>query len=194
MKKVLIILIGLFFSLLTVSCSKKDKDVFEKLYRGESEIAKETLDKLIVAMENKDSTALKELFSKNTIETVENWDESVQELFEYYNGEFVSNSNSMPDSSEEFGYSSMKKEIYPSFDVETTEDTYRIYFYEVIVDTTYADNLGIKSFYIIRVDDDIDPNYGYGGDMKDTPGINVGIQNAWAEKMKNEEAEAESDE
>ena len=40
-------------------------------------------------------------------------------------------------------------------------------------DTADADNVGIRSLYIIRLADDTDPQFAYRGDEKYTPGINI---------------------
>ena len=43
----------------------------------------------------------------------------------------------------------------------------------MLLDTADADNVGIRSLYIIRLADDTDPQFAYRGDEKYTPGINI---------------------
>ena len=61
-----------------------------------------------------------------------------------------------------------------SYDIETTQDKYRLAMEIIMADTTDAGNVGIRSLYIIRFEDDTDQNCAYRGDGAYTPGINIG--------------------
>lgn len=63
--------------------------------------------------------------------------------------------------------------FYATYDVETTQDKYRFAMEYMLLDTADADNVGIRSLYIIRLADDTDPQFAYRGDEKYTPGINI---------------------
>lgn len=63
--------------------------------------------------------------------------------------------------------------LYATYDVETTQDKYRFAMEYMLLDTADADNVGIRSLYIIRLADDTDPQFAYRGDEKYTPGINI---------------------
>ena len=55
-----------------------------------SELANRNFNALITAMENKDKSAVKALFMDSTINSSENFEKSLDELLEYYNGKMIS--------------------------------------------------------------------------------------------------------
>ena len=63
--------------------------------------------------------------------------------------------------------------LYATYDVETTQDQYRFAMEFMLQDTADADNVGIRSLYVIRLADDPNPQRAYRGDGEDTPGINI---------------------
>ena len=56
---------------------------------------------------------------------------------------------------------------------QSTVNKYRFAMEYMLLDTADADNVGIRSLYIIRLADDTDPQFAYRGDEKYTPGINI---------------------
>ena len=66
------------------------------------------------------------------------------------------------------------KRYYSTYDIETTQDKYRLAMEIIMTDTTDAGNVGIRSLYIIRFEDDTDQDCAYRGDGAYTPGINIG--------------------
>lgn len=47
--------------------------------------------------------------------------------------------------------------LYATYDVETTQDQYRFAMEFMLQDTADADNVGIRSLYVIRLADDPNP-------------------------------------
>ena len=61
-------------------------------------------------------------------------------------------------------------------------------------DTANSENIGINYFYIIKKEDDTNLFADYNGDAKETPGINIGIQNTWPDHLSYFEDDEEDDE
>lgn len=102
----------------------------------------------------------------------------MKSLFDYYGGDFVSYNNwggPGVEETREDGY--RLKEFYSTYDVKTSERTYRFAMQDVTIDIVNPDNVGIRSLYVIKMEDDTDPLFAYRGDGKNTPGINMNIKN-----------------
>ena len=67
--------------------------------------------------------------------------------------------------------------LYPTYDVQTYDGNYRITFKLVETDTVNEDNEGIWSLYVIKSENDTDPNVAYRGDDKYTAGIQINVKN-----------------
>lgn len=176
MKKI-IILVNIIVLVLS-SCSKGTGDTFGRLYDNSDEIANKTIENLIKALESKEKTAITEMFSKDVTNNVENFDESIEWLLEYYQGEYISRSEDGSIwATKTVEYDEKMEDIHMSYDIQTAKDTYRIAIYEITLDNKNPDNVGIRSLYIIRMEEDVDPEVTYRGDGKDTLGINIGVKN-----------------
>ena len=141
---------------------------------SDSTIAQKNFEKLITAIQNKNKIAVKELFAKNKIANIENFDDAINALFTYYDGEYVSFKNkgvgmfSGKDRSGKYKYFSM------SYDVTTTARVYRFGIKWYITETKDKNDVGIWFLYILKFEDDPYPQFSYGGDGLGTYGINVG--------------------
>ena len=147
------------------------------LFKPDEVMAEEMLDRLLTAMQEDDAKTLKSLFSDSAIATSKDFDADVSELLEYFDGKVVSvNTEFAPCNSDKMTGDHVEyTKLYPSYDVTTDKQTYRICF-EYITEHVYEPNkIGVNSFYIIKFNDDCSPECTYWGDGKDTPGINIGI-------------------
>ena len=143
--------------------------------RNDKQIANERFEALIDAIQTHNSDAVKAVFSNNVLREAENIDDSIQELFGYFQGNLLSyNEWAGPDVSAKKDNGNYWKSYDCTYDFETTQDKYRLAMEIITVDTTDADNVGIQSLYIIRFEDDTRPNFAYWGDGEHTPGINIG--------------------
>lgn len=167
--------------MLLTSCSLGGQNMWNRFNDTDEKKADARMDKVLEAIKNKDKEALKSMFSKKAITATENFDQSINDLFDFYQGDFVSYNNwggPMSDGGiNEDGTGREWKEIYSSYDVETSKQKYRFAIQEFVQDTADAKNVGIWSLYIIKMEDDTDPQFGYHGDNKDTPGINFNKKN-----------------
>lgn len=143
------------------------------------------LEELLVAIENQDAVTVNSLFSENAKGSEAEFESSIEELIKYYQGSHQSikmpNGGAGSSRSRDEAGEQMKYEC--SFDVTTSECVYRIALSWIAKDTVDIKNVGISSLYIINVEDDINLSSAYNGDAKETPGINVGVQNTWPDNL-----------
>ena len=171
MKKTLLLLPIIGLVLVLTSCSLRRNF----LMKDDSSVANDKFSELIDAIQTQDINTLKSLFSKNALKEAENLDESIRHLFDYLQGELVSYNNwGGPGVKAEMEYGDYQEVYDATYDFETAQDKYRLWIEIITVDTTDADNVGIRSLYIIRFEDDTDQNCAYRGDGAYTPGINIG--------------------
>lgn len=170
MRKGIFASILLAISMIFGACSNNS------LYSGDSQIVNVQFNKVLEALEKGDRVVLKALFSPNAIEQSENFDKSVEILFEYYQGINASYTDDGPltaEKSQDYGIE--RKVIDKTYDVTTNVGTYRFAVSFVATDDADASNVGIWSLYVIKMKDDPDQDCAYWGDGKNTPGINIGI-------------------
>ena len=157
------------------SCGTLMSLVFGNM-KTDQEITQEQLGKVLDAIENEDSNALKALFAKSALNKLENFDASIEQLFDYYEGihkPVEEQYNTVRSQSQNYG---MYQTYYEtSYAVSTNITTYRIAFLYYFVDDYDSDNIGIHSLYIIKEADYPEPEYTYRGDGKNTHGINIGV-------------------
>lgn len=175
MKKTLLLLliIGLILILASGSlCGCSMRKSF--LMMDDESIANKQFEKLIDAIQTQDIDAVRALFSENALKEAENADESIRDLFDYFQGELISyNDWGGPGVTAEMEYGDYQKIYDSTYDFETTQDKYRLAMEIITADTTDTGNVGIRSLYIIRFEDDTDQNCAYRGDGAYTPGINI---------------------
>ena len=130
-------------------------------------------EKILNAIQNKDMATLKLLFSKKALTEVEDFDAMANDLFDFFQGDFVSYDDWDGAVAGE-GLREEGKEWYtiqPTYDVKTSEQEYRFAFKEFTTNEFEPDKVGIWSLYVIKKEDDTDPEVAYRGDGEWTPGI-----------------------
>jgi len=108
-------------------------------------------DKIISALDNKDSDELISLFSQNALSKISNIDEQIEILFELYQGKFVSNSSF--DSGAGSGYKNKQGWIYLEIcpriqEIKTDEAVYSLSYNSVAVDDEYPNNVGLWGVWL----------------------------------------------
>lgn len=174
MKKLLLILLPIV--MLLSSCSFGGLGVNKSsFFQDDRTMANDTLEKVLIAIQNKDTATLKSLFSVEAFKDEDDFNTKANDLFEFYQGDFVS----YDDWGGAVGGEGLREDgkewyaIQPTYDVKTSEQEYRIAFKEFTVNEFEPNKVGIWSLYIIKKSDDIDQNCAYRGDGKWTPGINI---------------------
>ena len=136
--------------------------------------SKDNMLTLVECLEKEDRSAIKALFAPNKIADIENFDDDIEDLLRYYNGGYVAHKSGGTMSARDNDHGKVIEWHDMSYDIVTTEDTYR-FGIEWCVECTYdKGEVGIWSLNIIRFDDDLAPEYSYRGDGTDTYGITIG--------------------
>lgn len=183
MKRKILILAILLITILFSSCSIGDSEMFSrfgKFYnKNDHEVVNSKFEEVLTAIQNKDKKVLKSLFAKNALLKVENFDNSAEELFDYYDGNYTSYDDwGGPMESEEIKHGERITELCPTYDIITDKGNYRATMKIISVDTNDSDNIGVWSIYIIKAENDDDLSCAYWGDIKYndsqyTTGINI---------------------
>ena len=159
-------------------CGCGAESMFNKKNHNNESIADVQMEKFLNTLESGDSEQLISLFATNAISETVDMRESIDMLYSYYQGNYISYNNwSATGSSTTREGNHIVKEIYGTYDVTTNEGVYRFAFLYVAEDSADPNNIGIRSIYVINMDDDIDLQYAYRGDGLYTPGIHIGIPN-----------------
>lgn len=157
-----------------LGCSQEKKVIIGRDQRK----ANTVLEKVLDSIQRQDKNAICDLFSPECSSDKEEFEKTINELFEYYKGEVVSYEDGGGLTAEkvvEGDYYSYT--IEASFEVITSEEEYRIAIKYIEEDATNPERVGIQSLYIIRKSDDVNLRSSYYGDWKFTLGINIGIPN-----------------
>ena len=144
------------------------------LFKSDDEIIRDNVMHFVKALDTKNKEEVKSYFAKNKIKDIAVFDQSIDELFDYYQGEYMSYNygGSAKYKDGDYNFRSINYQ-YP-IDIKTDIENYRMYFNWYIEYTTDKDMIGIWSFYILKKKDDPNSTYSYWGDGLNTPGINIG--------------------
>ena len=171
-------MVGIVVILIVVFSGCGDERMFNKKEHSNEAIADAQMEKVLDSLESGDVKQLISLFAANTISETVDMRESLDMLFSYYKGNYISYNNwSATGSATTREGNHIVKEIYGTYDVTTDVGVYRFAFLYVAEDSSTPNNIGIRSIYVINMADDIDPQYAYRGDGLYTPGIHIGIPN-----------------
>ncbi len=131
---------------------------------------------VLKVIQDKDAEKLKDLFSQTTLSQLQSYDESVNELFNYFNGSvesFDDGSGPLVETTKEDNLVFQLMES--SFVVKTNDYDYR--FAMQYVTQGKEEDIGLISLYVIKTIDDENLDYMYWGDGNFKPGIHVAIPN-----------------
>ena len=127
------------------------------------------------AVKDKNSNVLKTMFSKQALSD-DALDRNLDALFNYIQGDIQSwestGTYGSVDERNVDGTGNRKKQVDSTYILKTDKSEYRIAIYEVTIDTSNSDNVGIYSFCIISSEDDQYSEIRYWGNGK--VGINIG--------------------
>ncbi|MCD8040081.1 MAG: DUF5104 domain-containing protein [Clostridia bacterium] len=172
MKKIITIIFTTLLSIMMFSAAGCDL-LFEE---SDDKDADNKFESFVQCLDNNDYDGIKSLFSQNIVADTATFDNDLDELLNYYDGDYVSYFPQLHGSGRDKDSGIEKKWYTMSYDVTTSEDIYRMAFIWYAKDTGDSGNVGIHSFYIIKAEDDPNyPQYSYGGDGLWTNGINIGL-------------------
>lgn len=154
----------------TVTISGWGPHMFSGLYDRDYGREDRLLENVIAAVEAKDAEAIKKLFSVNAIAAAGDLDQQIAELMEFYEGELVS-LDSPASANHKSHHGRIRIEsTEATFELQTTEEAYRVAMSFCVTDTTDENNVGITSIYIIK-EENADPEFAYWGGWVWDPGI-----------------------
>jgi hypothetical protein len=160
----------LVLSLLTFSLS----GCLPILYNDDDIVAGKKIDAFLTALDSKDAATVKATFSKNTVASLPDFDQSVTELLAYYQGEHIRNLELTVGSESRIEYGKRRDNMLITVDFLTSKVPYRTAYEWCWRDDFDSGNIGISTFSIVRYYDDIHREYAYWGGTDRTPGIHVG--------------------
>lgn len=138
---------------------------------GDYELADKKAEEMVEIFDSRDADKIKKLFAPNMIAQTENFDQSVNDLLEFYKGDYVSFENTACEVIDDKDAGHAVKDFYMSRDIKTTESVYRVSLYWRVKDNKIKDEVGIWSMYLIKFSDDPYTEYTYWGDGKTENGI-----------------------
>ena len=129
---------------LRVEMLKKDND---------DKKADTRLEQVLDAIKSKDNETLKSMFSKQALDEAEDFDDSIDYLFEFFQGEDICwESNGMSvDETNDYGHKT--KKLDSMYYVNTDKQKYIFYLIECTIDTDNPDNIGLYTLRVIKAED-----------------------------------------
>jgi len=113
------------------------------------------LEQVIEAIKNKDKDALESLFSKKALEETVDFDSSMNDLLDFFQGEVDSwkkSSGSTVFESNDYGH--VKKEVSSYYYVNTDKQKYFFLLQDYPVDTDHLDNVGLYLLLAVKSEDE----------------------------------------
>ncbi|MDD3173818.1 MAG: DUF5104 domain-containing protein [Herbinix sp.] len=134
--------------------------------------ADDRLKEVIEALEKQDKDALKAIFSKQALNDAEDFDGSMDYLFDFFQGDVDTwEKSSGPTVFKSNNHGHKKKEVKSYYYVTTDKQKYFFLLRDYPMDTDYPDNVGLYMLLVVKADDrekiyDGDQKILYDGDQK----------------------------
>ena len=116
-----------------------------KFLDSDNDSAERNLKELINKIQSRDRNEIKGLFATNVVTSIEGFDESIDELFAYFNGDYVSHISGGLGSEYDKNDGVSREFHNMSYDITTTVQVYRVALVWYMEDTGDANNIGIWS-------------------------------------------------
>jgi hypothetical protein len=109
----------------------------------------EKFEKIITAIELKNSKELKSMFSKNALQKAKDIDANMRYIFELFQVEVQSWEIKGPSTEENIRSGEKRKKLTVWFDIKTNKENYVIFFINYPVDDFDSDNIGLYSLALM---------------------------------------------
>lgn len=154
MSKIILCLITIVGVLFLSSCiiGGSRTDMLDNM--NDREAADARLEQVLEAIKNEDKDALKSMFSQTALEEAEDFDDRMEYLFSFFQGEVVSWERFAFNVSERINHGKMTKRNYVWYKVNTDQQEYYMYFVQWTVDTEHPENVGIYALRVVKAEDD----------------------------------------
>ena len=182
MKRLIVLLVCL--CMLLTSCSSTNRLIYSEVnfwsivFRGDDYVCCTVLEKIIKSVETKDKDLLLSLFSENTKSECPDLEKQAEALLNYCSGELLSlgQFRGLPNTSTHYHKDELVKQSHiPTYDINTSNGSYRLTFEYIQIDSNNIDNEGLWSLYVIKAEDDTDTTSAYRITGEYIPGIHIGI-------------------
>ena len=155
MNKKLLILLFLINILLLSSCSLGGSRTEMLNKDSDDKKANVRLEEVIEAIENQDKDALKEMFSEQALDEADDFNGSMDYLFDFFEGEVDSwEKSSGPTVFESNNYGHKTKEVSSYYYVNTDKQKYFFLLRDYPVDTDHPDNVGLYMLLVVKAEDE----------------------------------------
>lgn len=114
-------------------------------------LAEKRCEDIVAALENKDSSAIKAMFSEQALEEIENIDASIMQAINYYDGNLISLSGTTS-TEENISGRNKRTTIKADYTVETNDGTYILFFVEKL-NSENAEEEGLYLFQLAKESD-----------------------------------------
>lgn len=129
-------------------CMSKERQLL-KWFKSEQEISDERVKKIIETLEKRDVEKLKNMFSEKAILEVDNLDEQLESVIEFYSGDLVEYDGGC-DSDSQNRHGKKKLKIIGEYKIVTTEEEYRLSFSEWAKEYEAPGKIGIYNLEIAK--------------------------------------------
>lgn len=152
-KKLIILLLLLMGLLLLSSCDKGNGGIT----MSEEERADARMEQIILAIKEEDGDALKSLFSKKALDEANEFENELNNLFEFFKGDINTYARDGWASDGDIEYGKKSLMIRFAINVNTDKEVYRLFVIDYNTDTINPDNEGV---YMLEVRLADSPNTG----------------------------------
>lgn len=158
----------------------KGANKFSKTYKKRE--VKERIQRFLKAIQENDTNVLKAFFSKMTISLVDDFDQSIETIFDYCEGDFVSYKGPIEMNEKQVWNNGARQRIVDSMhDVKTDYAKYRFVIRDCVEDTENDEMVGIYSLCVFSLEDitdkqllEIEERFNNMDDTLFKPGIHLG--------------------
>ena len=148
-----IIIISLLVSILCYLCSCS-LGGSRMMFDDSSSKAAKRLEQIIGIINDNDKESLKELFSQKSLDDSDYFDENLDHLFEYIQGEITSwEKSSGPSVSESNNYGHKKREVNSFYFLTTDTQKYFFLITDFPIDDDNPDNVGLYLLLVVKSED-----------------------------------------
>ena len=155
-KKIILIIITIVFSISLVSCdSLRDKMINSRLseLNESTKIKDKRSREVFEALKNKDKEGLKKLFSVSALKEADNIDESIDYVMNLLDGEIISVDGGEGPSSESSGGGAYVAEDTYDYTITTDKGKYLLFLLYISADTFNKENKGLYMLQLINEED-----------------------------------------
>ena len=169
LKNKILLLLGVLSFLMLTGCTFGGRAI---MFSSDDSNAERRMKQIISALKEQNKDAIKELFSEKATDEAENFDQGIDNLFDYFQGNVESwDKDSLnSEGSNQYGYRSVL--IHSYYIVTTDQAKYLFYIADYSKNTIDPDNQGVYTLSVIKAEDD-EPESGYIWEDDMIPGVCV---------------------